>query len=84
MQAAEAMSADDRQAMIQGMVEGLATRLATEGGPPEDWARLIAALGVLGQTERARAILSEARTVFPDAAMRAPIEAAAAQAGLIE
>ena len=40
--------------------------LATEGGPPEDWARLIGALGVLGQTERAEAIAAEARVVFAD------------------
>ena len=50
--------------MIRGMVEGLAGRLADEGGPAEDWARLIASLGVLGETERAAAILAEARDAF--------------------
>ena len=64
MAAAADMSAEDRAAMVEGMVEGLASRLATEGGPPEDWARLIGALGVLGQTERAEAIAAEARVVF--------------------
>jgi cytochrome c-type biogenesis protein CcmH len=82
MQAADDMAPEDRAVMIEGMVEGLAARLADEGGPPEDWARLISSLAVLGQQDRARAILNEARAVFPDAAARAPIEAAADQAGL--
>ncbi|KPQ07889.1 MAG: cytochrome c-type biogenesis protein CcmH [Rhodobacteraceae bacterium HLUCCA12] len=66
IEAAMDMSEDERAEMIGGMVEGLSARLAAEGGSPDDWARLIAALGVLGQTERARAILDEARTVFAD------------------
>lgn len=83
MAAADAMSEEDRQAMIEGMVEGLAGRLANEGGPPEEWARLITALGVLGQTERAEAIVTEARTVFAESAEAlALIDGAAARAGL--
>ncbi len=85
MEAAGDMSAEDRQAMIRGMVDGLAERLATEGGPPEEWARLIGALGVLGETDRARAIHEEALTRFAgndDALER--IAAAARSAGLIE
>jgi cytochrome c-type biogenesis protein CcmH len=62
--AAAGMSDADRQAMIGGMVEQLAERLATEGGTGAEWARLITSLGVLGQTDRARAIWSEAQTVF--------------------
>jgi len=62
--AAAGMSSEDRAAMVENMVEGLAARLAEEGGPPEDWARLIGALNVLGQTERADAIAAEARVVF--------------------
>ncbi|MCV6593305.1 MAG: c-type cytochrome biogenesis protein CcmI [Silicimonas sp.] len=64
--AASDMSAEDRQAMVENMVEGLAARLGSEGGPPEDWARLVGALNVLGQTERARAIYGEARQVWAD------------------
>jgi len=83
--AASEMSDEDRQQMIGGMVEGLASRLANQGGPAEDWARLINALGVLGQTERARAIWSEARLVFADQAEAlAVIDAAARQAGFTE
>ncbi|KUJ80680.1 cytochrome C [Ruegeria marisrubri] len=64
MAAAGDMSAEDREQMIRGMVDGLAERLAAEGGSAEEWARLINALGVLGETERATAILAEAEAVF--------------------
>jgi cytochrome c-type biogenesis protein CcmH len=66
MAAAAEMTEEERQEMIGGMVEGLASRLANSGGTPEDWARLIGALGVLGQTDRARGIWAEARMVFAD------------------
>ena len=77
------MSDADRTDMIRGMVENLAERLATEGGDPSEWARLITSLGVLGETERATAIYKEAQDTFagnPDAI--AAIDAAASQAGL--
>jgi len=44
--------------------------LATEGGTPQEWARLIGAYGVLGDRARAEAIWNEAQSVFanvPDA-----------------
>ena len=62
--AADDMTPQERAEMIQGMVGRLADRLAIEGGPPEDWARLISTLGVLGDTNRARAIAFESETVF--------------------
>jgi cytochrome c-type biogenesis protein CcmH len=81
--AAEAMAPAERQAMIAGMVDGLAGRLAAEGGPPEDWARLIRSLGVLGRREEAQAILAEARAKHRGSAEGlAAIEAAARDAGL--
>ena len=64
--AAQDLSPAERLEMIQGMVTGLSDRLATEGGPVEDWAQLISALGVLGQMDQARAILINAREVFGD------------------
>jgi len=64
MTAAQDMSQEDRDAMIADMVNRLSDRLATEGGPVQDWARLINALTVLGDNEQARAILLEARTLF--------------------
>ena len=81
--AAEDMSEGDRQEMIEGMVQGLADRLAAEGGPAEDWARLIGALVVLDRRDEAEEILADARSTFasePEAL--ATIEAAAQRAGL--
>jgi cytochrome c-type biogenesis protein CcmH len=81
--AAAGMTAEEREAMIRGMVEGLSDRLATEGGPASDWARLIGALGVLGETDRARAIHAEAQTRFAGrAADLEALRAAAEAAGL--
>ncbi|WP_370206510.1 c-type cytochrome biogenesis protein CcmI [Pararhodobacter marinus] len=83
--AAAEMTEAQRQEMIGGMVEGLAQRLASQGGPVEDWTRLIGALGVLGQTDRARAIWSEARLVFADdAGALAQIDAAGQAQGFGE
>lgn len=85
VEATRDMTPEDRQAMIEGMVQGLAARLADEGGPPEEWARLISALGVLGDLDQARAIYDNARSAFAgeDAAL-AQIEAAANRAGIAE
>lgn len=66
MAAAQDMSPEDRQAMIESMVANLGSRLATEGGTPDDWARLIGAQIVLGRTDEARAIYEEGRTVFAE------------------
>lgn len=66
MAAAMELSDEERAEMIGAMVEGLSVRLGTQGGPAGDWARLIAALGVLGEDARALAIWAEARTVFAD------------------
>ena len=64
MESASNMSAEERQEMIRGMVENLNARLANEGGTPEEWSRLLGALGVLGETDHARAVWTEAQTVF--------------------
>ena len=85
MQAASEMEEGDRQAMIQGMVDSLNDRLATEGGSADEWARLISAYGVLGQGERAAAIWAEAQQVFAsDADALSVVRSAAQQAGLIQ
>ncbi|MDU9007056.1 c-type cytochrome biogenesis protein CcmI [Sedimentitalea todarodis] len=81
--AAGEMSETDRTEMIRGMVQGLSDRLASQGGTPPEWARLIGALGVLGETERAQAIYANAQEVFAgDDAALSVIEQAAGQAGL--
>lgn len=83
MAAAAEMSPEERQQMIQGMVDQLSDRLATEGGAPEEWARLIAALGVLGQGQRAMDIHNEALVVFAgNTEALQIIDAAALQAGI--
>jgi len=82
MEAAAALPPEDRAAMIEGMVAGLSSRLAAEGGPPEDWARLISAFGVLGRTEQAQAVYEEALGVFAEnPAALAQIEAAGESLG---
>lgn len=85
IEAASQMTAADRLEMIGGMVEGLSDRLATEGGPPEDWARLITSLGVLNERAQALAIFNNAMEVFAgDAGALDTIRAAGSQAGVAE
>lgn len=64
MAAAQDMSTEDRQAMIEGMVAQLGERLATEGGTVEEWARLISSLAVLNRMDDAQEIYAEALTKF--------------------
>jgi cytochrome c-type biogenesis protein CcmH len=64
--AAADMAPEDRMEMIRGMVSQLNERLATEGGTAEEWARLISSYGVLGETDQARAIWTEAQVRFAD------------------
>lgn len=64
VEAAGEMTPAKREEMIRGMVSGLSDRLATEGGPAQDWARLIRALGVLGERAQANAIWGEAQALF--------------------
>lgn len=80
IEAAGEMSAQDRQQMVRGMVEGLSQRLAEEGGTPAEWARLIRALGVLGETDRAAAIWTEAQSRFADTPEAMTLVRQAAQA----
>ncbi|ALG90038.1 MULTISPECIES: c-type cytochrome biogenesis protein CcmI [Actibacterium] len=79
------MTPQERMEMIRGMVENLNDRLANEGGTAAEWAQLIAALGNLGETDRAAAIWGEAQQVFaarPDDL--GTIRAAAERAGVAE
>ncbi|MGJ8604967.1 MAG: c-type cytochrome biogenesis protein CcmI [Marivita sp.] len=66
MDAAGEMTQEDRLEMIRGMVSQLSDRLATEGGSPEEWARLISSLGVLGDEAQAIAVWNNAQEVFAD------------------
>ncbi|MEO0359660.1 MAG: c-type cytochrome biogenesis protein CcmI [Pseudomonadota bacterium] len=64
--AAEGPADPSQRAALGDMIAGLRERLATQGGPPEDWLRLISSLSVIGRSEDARRIYQEAREVFAD------------------
>ena len=64
IEASDEMTSEERQEMISNMVEGLANRLASEGGTSEEWARLIKALSVLGDSGRAKKIWAEALVIY--------------------
>lgn len=77
------MTAQDRQDMIKGMVAQLETRLTSEGGPVEEWVKLITSLAVLGEKDHAKAIYEQAvQTFSTDDAALGKIEAAASDAGV--
>jgi cytochrome c-type biogenesis protein CcmH len=65
--------------MVRGMVQGLAKRLETQRGAPQEWALLVRAYGAMGQTAERDRALARARALFANdpAALKA-IEAAAA------
>lgn len=62
--AAEQMSPEDRAAMINQMVEGLAQRLAKDGSDLQGWLRLVRAYSVLGERGKAQEALKSARANF--------------------
>lgn len=66
VKAAEALSAGERQQLIEGMVKGLAERLRTEGRDLAGWQRLIRAYSVMGRESDARQALGDARRNFND------------------
>jgi cytochrome c-type biogenesis protein CcmH len=73
----------DQQAMIAGMVERLATRLAASGGDADEWQRLIRAYSVLHETDKAKAALASARKALAgDAAASQGLDALARELGI--
>lgn len=82
---AQSMSDEERAEMIRGMVSRLGNRLATQGGTPEEWARLISAMATLGDTDQAGSVWAEARMVFATSPESlATVNEAAARAGLAQ
>jgi cytochrome c-type biogenesis protein CcmH len=82
---AEAMSGDDRDAMIRGMVERLAARLDQSPNDVEGWSRLIRSREVLGDDDEARRALQRALAVFKSAPQdEAKIVAVARELGLMQ
>ena len=85
MAAAAEMSPEERQAMIANMVAGLEERLMAEGGPVEDWVKLINALMVLQAPDRAKAAYAKARAdLAADPGAMSALKAAAEAAGVSE
>ena len=68
--AANEMSGTDRDAMIRGMVERLATRLKQNGSDVDGWLRLVRAYMVMGDHDKARGALTEARQAVANDAER--------------
>ncbi len=61
---ASSMSADDQQAMIRSMVDGLDQKLAANPDNLDGWLRLIRARSVLGDTDKAKAAYKKALEQF--------------------
>jgi cytochrome c-type biogenesis protein CcmH len=61
-----ALSPEERTAEIRGMVQGLADRLAAEGGAPEDWQRLGRSYLILGDRDGATRAFRQALVDAPD------------------
>jgi len=82
--AAQDMTQEDRQSMIESMVARLAERLETEGGGAEDWIRLMRAYMVLNRKDDARsAALKAIEAHKDDSAAKAQIENAASGLGIV-
>lgn len=67
--AAEALRAQPKEQQdqsIRAMVDGLEARMKANGGSSEDWQKLVRALGVLGEKDRAQAALKTARAALAD------------------
>jgi cytochrome c-type biogenesis protein CcmH len=64
------MSEADRGAMIRGMVERLASRLKQNGDDVEGWLRLVRAYMVMGDRDKAKGALTDARQAVANDAER--------------
>ncbi len=80
---AAAMNPADRQAMIRGMVDGLAAKLAANPRDEAGWLRLMRARSVLGDAPAAAKARNDALAAFAgDAAAQGRIRAAASEIGI--
>jgi cytochrome c-type biogenesis protein CcmH len=68
---------------IAAMVEGLAARLAADGGSIAEWTQLVRSHLVLGQTDRAQQAYLAARAAYPEAGTRTELDVLAADNGLV-
>jgi len=80
---AAAMTAGDRQAMIRGMVDGLAQKLKANPRDEAGWMRLMRARSVLGDNAAAAKARNDAMAAFAgDTPAQARIRAAATKIGI--
>jgi len=83
VKAAADMSAEDRQAMIAGMVDSLSERLKADPGDADGWARLVRSYMVLGDRPKAEEALARARLALAqDPAKLSIVESEAKAKGL--
>jgi cytochrome c-type biogenesis protein CcmH len=68
--ASSELAPEQRQAMIQGMVERLSERLHRDGADVEGWLRLVRSYMVLGQPDKARAAVVDARRALAGDAIK--------------
>lgn len=66
VRAAQDMNSEDRNAMIQGMVDGLSVKLEDNPNDPSGWIRLLRARKVLNQTDTAQAEIIRMKQQFSD------------------
>jgi cytochrome c-type biogenesis protein CcmH len=66
MAAAENMPAAQRDAMVRGMVEKLADRLHANGGDVDGWLRLVRAYVVLGDQDKAKGAVADAKRALAE------------------
>ena len=84
-QKAQEMSPQARNAMIQGMVDGLQARLEKSPRDAEGWIKLMRSRKVLGEAGAAKSAFEKALAAFADAPDEASrITAAAKELGVIE
>ena len=77
------MAPEARNEAIRGMVAALGERLAAKGGSIEEWTRLVRAYGVLGEKDKARAALVDARKALnADETAKPRLDAIAREFGL--
>ncbi len=68
---------------VAAMVDGLAARLAADGGTVDEWTRLVRSRLVQGQKDAAQQAYDAARKAYPDPAVRTELDVLAADNGLV-
>ena len=66
IEAAQALTPEQRAQMILGMVDSLAAKLEDAPDNPQGWARLIRARHVLGQETQAQADIARVKEIYKD------------------